>query len=67
MSDVIYRTEIYATRRFPGWCVLIYAKPSRVIRGAQMGPWIDRVVFDRDRVTAEARARGWMERGVNHE
>jgi hypothetical protein len=67
MTDTTYRTDGFATRRFPGWCVLVYAKPSRVIRGAQMGPWIDRVVFDRDRVTAEARARGWMERGVNHE
>ena len=67
MNDVIYRTEIYPTRRFSGWCVLIYAKPSRVMRGVAMGPWIEQVVFDRDRVTAEMRARGWMERGGNHE
>ena len=64
MTDTTYRTDGFQTRRFAGWCVLVYAKPSRVMRGVAMGPWIEQVVFDRDRVTAEMRAADFVARGV---
>ncbi len=41
MTDTTYRTDGFATRRFPGWCVLIYARE----RGRSE---IVQVVFDRD-------------------
>ena len=57
MTDTTYRTDGFATRRFPGWCVLIYARE----RGRSE---IVRVVFDRDRGDAEFRAMQFMARGA---
>ena len=57
MTDTTYRTDGFPTRRFPGWCVLIYARE----RGRSD---IVQVVFDRDRGDAEYRAMEFMARGV---
>lgn len=56
MTDTTYRTDGFATRRFPGWCVLVYARE----RGRSE---IVRVVFDRDRIEAEMRAADFVARG----
>ena len=64
MTDTPYKLDGFPPRRFPGWCVLMYAKPSRVMRGVAMGPWMEQGVFDRDRVTAEMRAADFVARGV---
>ena len=63
MTDTTYRTDGFQTRRLPGWCVLVYARPPRVMRGAAMGPWIERGIFARDKTTAEVRGMAGMNRG----
>ena len=57
MSDTTYRTDGFPTRRFPGWCVLVYARE----RGRSE---IVRVVFDRDRIEAEMRAMALVAGGM---
>ena len=57
MSDTTYRTDGFPTRRFPGWCVLVYARE----RGRSE---IVRVVFDRDRIEAEMRAMAFVAGGM---
>ena len=55
MTDTTYRTDGFATRRFPGWCVLVYAVENGV-------RYLERAIFDRDRGSAELRAEIWKAR-----
>jgi plasmid stabilization system protein ParE len=57
MTDTTYRTDGFPTRRFPGWCVLVYARE----RGRSE---IVRVVYDRDRIEAEMRAMAFVAGGM---